>query len=98
MNIGAWGRNWDGMAIPRGSFRKPGSRRRAMRPMIIDCHTHIFPDEVRRDRGKYAQKDRAFGEIYRDKKVKMVGVEELIGSMDEAGVDKAVVCGFPYER
>ena len=64
--------------------------------MIIDCHTHIFPDEVRRDRGKYAQKDRAFGEIYRDKKVKMVGVEELIGSMDEAGVDKAVVCGFPW--
>ena len=64
--------------------------------MIIDCHTHIFPDEVRRDRAKYAQKDLAFGEIYRDEKAKMVGVEELIGSMDEAGVDKAVVCGFPW--
>ena len=64
--------------------------------MIIDCHTHIFPDEVRRGRAKYAQKDLAFGEIYRDEKAKMEGVEELIGSMDEAGVDKAVVCGFPW--
>lgn len=64
--------------------------------MIIDCHTHIFPDEVRRNRAKYAQKDLAFGEIYRDEKARMVGVEELIGSMDEAGVDKAVICGFPW--
>jgi predicted TIM-barrel fold metal-dependent hydrolase len=64
--------------------------------MIIDCHTHVFPDEVRKDRGKYAQKDLAFGEIYRDKKAKMVGVEDLIHSMDEAGVDKAVVYGFPW--
>jgi predicted TIM-barrel fold metal-dependent hydrolase len=64
--------------------------------MIVDCHTHVFPDDVRRDRGKYAQRDRAFGEIYGDEKAKMVGVEELIRSMDEAGVDKAVVCGFPW--
>ena len=64
--------------------------------MIIDCHTHIFPDEVRKDRASYAQKDLAFGEIYGDEKAKMVGVEELINSMDEAGVDKAVVCGFPW--
>ena len=64
--------------------------------MIIDCHTHVFPDEVRRNRGMYAQRDPAFGEIYKDEKAKMVGVEELIRSMDEAGVDKAVVCGFPW--
>jgi len=64
--------------------------------MIIDCHTHIFSDEARKDRGKYAQKDPAFGVIYKDEKAKMVGVEELIRSMDEAGIDKAVVCGFPW--
>ena len=64
--------------------------------MIIDCHTHIFPDEVRRNRARYAQKDLAFGEIYGDEKAKMVGVEELICSMDETGVDKVVVCGFPW--
>ncbi len=64
--------------------------------MIIDCHTHIFPDEVRRNRGKYSQKDGAFGEIYKDERAKMVGVEDLIRSMDEGGIDKAVVCGFPW--
>jgi len=64
--------------------------------MIVDCHTHVFPDDVRRDRGTYAQRDRAFGEIYGDEKAKIVGVEELIRSMDEGGIDKAVVCGFPW--
>jgi predicted TIM-barrel fold metal-dependent hydrolase len=64
--------------------------------VIIDCHTHVFPDEVRRDRDKYAQRDSAFGEIYGDDRAKMVGVDELIRSMDEAGVDKAVACGFPW--
>jgi predicted TIM-barrel fold metal-dependent hydrolase len=64
--------------------------------MIVDCHTHVFPDEVRRDRGKYAQRDRAFRGIYGDEKAKMVGIEELIRSLDEAGIDKAVVCGFPW--
>ena len=64
--------------------------------MIIDCHTHVFPDEVRRNRDTFAQRDPAFGEIYKDQKAKMVGVGELISSMDEAGVDKAVACGFPW--
>ena len=64
--------------------------------MIVDCHTHVFPDDVRRDRVKYAQRDGAFGEIYGDEKAEMVGVEELIRSMDEGRIDKAVVCGFPW--
>ena len=64
--------------------------------VIIDCHTHIFPDDVRKDRGKYAQRDRAFAEIYSNEGAKMAGVEELVRSMNEAGVDKAVVCGFPW--
>lgn len=64
--------------------------------MIIDCHTHIFSDEVRRDRARYARMDRAFGKLYGNERAKMVGVDELIRSMDEEGVDKAVVCGFPW--
>jgi predicted TIM-barrel fold metal-dependent hydrolase len=67
-----------------------------VKPVIIDCHTHIFSEEVRRNRGKYSQRDMAFGEIYKNGKAKMVGVEELICSMDEEGIDKAVVCGFPW--
>ncbi len=64
--------------------------------MIIDCHTHIFPDDVRKDRGKYSQRDRAFAEIYGNEGAKIAGVEELVRSMNEAGIDKAVVCGFPW--
>lgn len=64
--------------------------------MIIDCHTHIFPEEVRKNRDAFCQKDGGFLSIYGDSNSRMVGVEELITSMDEAGVRRSVVCGFPW--
>jgi predicted TIM-barrel fold metal-dependent hydrolase len=66
--------------------------------MIIDCHTHIFPDEVRKDRESFCKRDEGFSSIYKNLKTKMVGVEELIASMDESGVDQSVICGFPWNR
>ncbi|MGO9089194.1 MAG: amidohydrolase family protein [bacterium] len=66
--------------------------------MIIDCHTHIFPEEVRKDREAFCKKDDAFLSIYRDSKSKMVGVEDLIASMDESGIDRSVICGFPWTQ
>jgi len=66
--------------------------------MIIDCHTHIFPEEVRRDREAFCQRDEGFSSIYQSSKSKMVGVEELIASMDESGIDRSVICGFPWEQ
>lgn len=65
--------------------------------MIIDCHTHIFPDEVRKNREVFCQKDKRFSFLYQDFRAKMVGAEELILSMDEANISKSVVCGFPWE-
>ena len=64
--------------------------------MIIDCHTHIFPDEVRKDRQAFCKRDQGFAAIYRDPKSRMASVEELIDSMDAAGVEKSVVCGFSW--
>jgi predicted TIM-barrel fold metal-dependent hydrolase len=64
--------------------------------MIIDCHTHIFPDEVRKDRRTFCEKDKGFSFIYKDSKTKMAGVEELIASMDESGVERSVICGFSW--
>jgi uncharacterized protein len=64
--------------------------------MIIDCHTHIFPPEMRSDRKDFCKKDKGFSALYGDPRSKMAGVEELIDSMDEAGVDQSVVCGFPW--
>lgn len=66
--------------------------------MIIDGHTHIFPRQVRENRQKYCQKDLAFDRIYGDGKAEMIGPESLIAEMDAAGVDMAVVCGFPWQN
>ncbi len=66
--------------------------------MIVDCHTHIFPEEVRKDRDHFCKKDEGFSSIYEDSKAKLVGVEDLIASMDEWGVDRSVICGFPWNQ
>lgn len=66
--------------------------------MIIDSHTHIFPPDVYHNREEYCRKDPAFREIYGDGKARMIGAESLIAEMDEAGVDVAVVCGFPWQK
>jgi predicted TIM-barrel fold metal-dependent hydrolase len=66
--------------------------------MIIDCHTHIFPEEVRKDRETFCKRDEGFSSIYKDPKSKMVGVEDLIASMDECGIDRSVICGFPWSQ
>jgi predicted TIM-barrel fold metal-dependent hydrolase len=66
--------------------------------MIVDCHTHIFPREIRNDRDAFCKKDEGFSSIYRNSKSKMVGVEELIASMDESEVNQSVICGFPWGR
>ena len=66
--------------------------------MIIDGHTHIFPDEVRKDRQAYCKRDKGFSSIYKDSKARMAGVEDLIASMDEYGVERSVICGFPWSQ
>ena len=66
--------------------------------MIIDCHTHIFPEEIRKERPIFCEKDEGFSSIYKYSKARMVGVEELIASMDESGIKQSVVCGFPWSR
>jgi predicted TIM-barrel fold metal-dependent hydrolase len=66
--------------------------------MIIDCHTHIFPEEMRKDREAFCKKDEGFSSIYKNSKAKMVGAEDLIASMDESGIDRSVICGFPWDH
>ncbi len=73
--------------------------------MIVDVHTHVFPEEVRKNVSKYRKRDPLFRLLFgsewsktlgESKKVAMIGVEELIAAMDESGVDKSVVCGFAW--
>jgi len=66
--------------------------------VIIDCHTHIFPEEVRKNREAFCGKDEGFAFIYDHSRAKIVGAEDLIASMDECGIDRSVVCGFPWSQ
>jgi len=64
--------------------------------MIIDFHTHIFPPYVAQDREKFLDRDVWFGELYSNPKAPIAAAEDLIASMDEASVDKAVTFGFAW--
>ncbi|MBM4410908.1 MAG: amidohydrolase [Chloroflexi bacterium] len=62
--------------------------------MIVDIHTHLFPPRLIAERARLAAADEAFGEMYADPKAKMATAEDLLASMDRAGVDVSVACGF----
>lgn len=64
--------------------------------MIIDAHTHVFPPAVRDRREQLVSSEPAFAEIYRDPNAKMATAGELLQSMDEAGVDRSVICNFAW--
>ncbi len=64
--------------------------------MIIDVHTHIFSSEVQQQREKYFTDEPAFKLLYESPKSKLVGAESLIQAMDEQGIDKSVIFGFPW--
>ena len=65
--------------------------------MIIDAHTHLFSPDVVADRARYTQRDSFFDDLYHNPKARIVGAAELIAAMDAAGVDQAVVAGWPWQ-
>lgn len=66
--------------------------------MIIDVHTHIFPEQVREDRQNYFQGESAFKLLYDSTKSRLVGADDLVASMDEQGIDRSVIFGFPWKN
>jgi predicted TIM-barrel fold metal-dependent hydrolase len=62
-----------------------------MSSVIIDSHTHIFPPWLRQRRDEYVKSDPCFSLLYGQPKARIVTAEELIASMDEAGIDLSVV-------
>ncbi len=65
--------------------------------MIIDAHIHTFPKKIRSNREKYFPKEPAFKLLYDSDKAKLVGTDDIIASLDEQEIQKAVVFGFPWE-
>jgi predicted TIM-barrel fold metal-dependent hydrolase len=66
--------------------------------MIIDVHTHIFPADIRRNRDRYFHSEPAFKLLYQSPKSKLTGAAELLTAMDEHGVDKSIIFGFPWSN
>lgn len=62
--------------------------------MIVDIHTHLFPPRFIAERVRLAASDEAFGEMYANPKARMATAEDLLASMERAGVDISVACGF----
>ena len=66
--------------------------------MIIDFHAHIFPKTMRENRENYFADELSFELLYRSPKSKIVGAKTIIDAMDEQGIDKSVVFGFPWKN
>jgi predicted TIM-barrel fold metal-dependent hydrolase len=64
--------------------------------MIIDVHTHLFPDEVRKKRASFCRRDEGFRLIYQNDKGRIATLGELLRNMDRDGVEQSVICGFPW--
>jgi predicted TIM-barrel fold metal-dependent hydrolase len=66
--------------------------------MIIDAHTHIFPEKIRQNREKYFSIEPAFQQLYQSPKSRLIGAQEMLASMDASHVDKSVIFGFPWQN
>ncbi|MCP3871873.1 MAG: amidohydrolase family protein [Desulfobacteraceae bacterium] len=64
--------------------------------MIIDSHTHIFPDKIKQDRSRYFDNEPEFKLLYNSPIAKINTADDIIKSMDTFKVDISIVCGFPW--
>jgi predicted TIM-barrel fold metal-dependent hydrolase len=64
--------------------------------VIIDFHTHVFPPGIKKHRQKYIERDPCFAILYSDPKARIATADELIASMDEAGVDISVILNIGW--
>jgi len=64
--------------------------------VIIDFHTHIFPPWLRERRDEYSKLDPCFSLLYSQPKARMATAEEVVASMDEAGIDVSVVLNIGW--
>ncbi len=64
--------------------------------MVIDFHTHIFPQRVKDNRERYLGQDSTFSELYSKRSARVATVEDLLASMDKAGIDISVALNFGW--
>ncbi len=64
--------------------------------MIVDSHVHLFSPEIIHRREALVATDRTFAEMYADPAARMATAEDLLGDMDEDGVDVSVAMGIGW--
>ncbi|HAR95764.1 MAG TPA: metal-dependent hydrolase [Deltaproteobacteria bacterium] len=63
---------------------------------LIDAHTHVFPEEVIKNRSRIAENDRGFGLLYGQPSSRMADGDGLRTYLNKEGISKAIVVGFPF--
>jgi predicted TIM-barrel fold metal-dependent hydrolase len=65
--------------------------------MVIDFHTHLFPESICSGRECCCESEPAFDMLYRSPKARLVSAPALLAAMDDNGIDQSVVFGFPWQ-
>jgi len=65
--------------------------------MIVDAHTHIFPQAIREHRERFFPAEPDFRLLYQSSDARIAGAKDIVDAMDEQGIDKSVVFGFPWK-
>ena len=60
------------------------------------CPCARLSGRVGRDRAEWLLRDGWFNALYQNPNARLATAEDLIESMDRAGVDHSIVCGFPW--
>lgn len=66
--------------------------------MIIDIHTHAFPPVIRDGRERFFKGESSFRLLYESPKSLLVGGGDIVAMMNQQGVDKSVIFGFPWQN
>ncbi len=64
--------------------------------MVIDFHTHVFSPRVKSDRNCYITADPGFAALYSKKEARIATADELVESMDRAGIGLSVIVNFGW--
>jgi len=65
--------------------------------MLIDCHAHIFPPQIKNNREKYLECDPVFGLLYSDPKARLADADDLIASMNEQAIDTSIALNIAWQ-
>jgi len=63
---------------------------------IVDAHVHIFPPDINARRDLYHARDSWFSMLYEDPRLLLASADDLVSSMDTAGIAVSIACGFPW--